>query len=533
MRQAEFLKIAALNVAWLLCMVYFFTSYYTVSKPSGTPAERRARSQGTGGGGLLPPVKGVDLTTSAVEDAAGNAAVVVVLGADVNAGRRPSWSSEQTAAAVKLLGQSIGASGSPAQLVVYAAEGSYPGLEETVAGAALDDAAAPRVVRYPASEAAAVAWSAKGAVVARHLGQFSWALLCQPDTLFQTDMVSDMVGGVGTVAVAPSPLLHLFSRFEDPDTDHPSVGICTESDADDAAAGAGSDHASLCPRVHPGIMLGRPSAVLGTVQTLANLAAKVPPVLRKRCGFAELLSRMHCAGSLVEHRPMLHKNAEGLIFDIERAPATDWAVTMGELRVGDGLSVAPSVIAGYRAKLSAKLGTLHGDDQLIVESVAPLVANSTPQDTKVTSSLLTTVTASISESTRSHPDADVDLGTLAISYEQCAKSLTRPRTKTLETLLWLHIPKCGTSLGTVVHGYLCQSEESPHETKINGRKKVCDYCELEFMNAQGKARKLARRWRQSHALVLRAVTWCIRPTVGFCTDDLPIRARCRHAILGR
>ena len=85
---------------------------------------------------------------------------------------------------------------------------------------------------------------------------------------------------------------------------------------------------------------------------------------------------------------------------------------------------------------------------------------------------------------------DPTLENLNVTYESCmaslegssfAKTLTRP-------IHWLHFPKCGTSFGAVVYGYVCQPEESPASAPegaainldinqgnmVNGT--TCNYC---------------------------------------------------------
>ena len=82
----------------------------------------------------------------------------------------------------------------------------------------------------------------------------------------------------------------------------------------------------------------------------------------------------------------------------------------------------------------------------------------------------------------------VDLTSLRVTYENCVAGLPADgRQKRLHKIHWLHFPKCGTSLGTVVHGYLCKSEPSPSRFPQPGRRRnlTCDYCELEQMNKQG------------------------------------------------
>lgn len=80
-----------------------------------------------------------------------------------------------------------------------------------------------------------------------------------------------------------------------------------------------------------------------------------------------------------------------------------------------------------------------------------------------------------------------DLDALTVDYETCVSSLPPNRSKMIKILHWLHIPKCGTSLGTVVHGYLCQELPSTRKHKFSFRHRFseCDYCALRDMNAQG------------------------------------------------
>jgi hypothetical protein len=81
----------------------------------------------------------------------------------------------------------------------------------------------------------------------------------------------------------------------------------------------------------------------------------------------------------------------------------------------------------------------------------------------------------------------INISLLRVTYENCMASLPADRHKQLPKLHWLHFPKCGTSLGTVVHGYLCTSNRTQHSFKRVGRRvdSVCDYCELGEMNRQG------------------------------------------------
>ena len=85
---------------------------------------------------------------------------------------------------------------------------------------------------------------------------------------------------------------------------------------------------------------------------------------------------------------------------------------------------------------------------------------------------------------------DPTLVDLNVTYESCMASLEGGRfEKTLKRpIQWVHFPKCGTSFGAVVYGYVCSPEESPLHAPdgaainaginkgnmVNGT--VCNYC---------------------------------------------------------
>lgn len=69
------------------------------------------------------------------------------------------------------------------------------------------------------------------------------------------------------------------------------------------------------------------------------------------------------------------------------------------------------------------------------------------------------------------------LDDLHITYEECAMSLEfKNNTKRLKKpIQWIHFPKCGTSFGATIYGYLC----SPHPTPFSHPSKAgvnCNYC---------------------------------------------------------
>jgi len=66
---------------------------------------------------------------------------------------------------------------------------------------------------------------------------------------------------------------------------------------------------------------------------------------------------------------------------------------------------------------------------------------------------------------------------LQVSYETCMETLGgKPKPKSLKRpLQWIHIPKCGTSFGAVMHGYLCSNITAPYKHPTDDTR-VCNYC---------------------------------------------------------
>lgn len=75
-----------------------------------------------------------------------------------------------------------------------------------------------------------------------------------------------------------------------------------------------------------------------------------------------------------------------------------------------------------------------------------------------------------------------------LTYESCLASLDgSSRAKTLQRPIhWLHFPKCGTSFGAVLYGYLCQYDESPFTSPETGYQPGtnCTYCGRRGKNHQ-------------------------------------------------
>jgi len=88
------------------------------------------------------------------------------------------------------------------------------------------------------------------------------------------------------------------------------------------------------------------------------------------------------------------------------------------------------------------------------------------------------------------PD-DLVLDGITMTYEQCVATLPRggkPKTLALP-LEWVHIPKCGTSFGATIYGYLCTADEtpfySPLEPQVNCTCVLTSLCTLLATTAGG------------------------------------------------
>lgn len=84
-------------------------------------------------------------------------------------------------------------------------------------------------------------------------------------------------------------------------------------------------------------------------------------------------------------------------------------------------------------------------------------------------------------------DPPFDPASLAVTYESCMASLAGRTSdeKTFKgTLFWLHIPKCGTSFGSTLHGYTCQASPSASHDPGNPAE-ACMRCGTDARNWRG------------------------------------------------
>lgn len=81
------------------------------------------------------------------------------------------------------------------------------------------------------------------------------------------------------------------------------------------------------------------------------------------------------------------------------------------------------------------------------------------------------------------PVGDWKEADIQVDFETCRRSLTdfarqrqRPAPRRLkDDIFWLHFPKCGTSFGSALVGFVCQAQESPY-INPNNPQDNCEYC---------------------------------------------------------
>lgn len=75
------------------------------------------------------------------------------------------------------------------------------------------------------------------------------------------------------------------------------------------------------------------------------------------------------------------------------------------------------------------------------------------------------------------PFADPVIAAQVMTFEECVASLPpggKPKTLN-RPVEWIHIPKCGTSFGATVYGYLCGATETPYTNPADPTEN-CTYC---------------------------------------------------------
>jgi len=88
-----------------------------------------------------------------------------------------------------------------------------------------------------------------------------------------------------------------------------------------------------------------------------------------------------------------------------------------------------------------------------------------------------TTTVAPSPPPSADPLADLLISRQTMTYDECVASLPpggKPKTLN-KPLEWIHIPKCGTSFGATIYGYLCTAEETPH-VNPSDQSTNCTHC---------------------------------------------------------
>lgn len=319
-------------------------------------------------------------------------------------------------------------------------------------------------------------------------GAYRNVLLAPVTTIFQTCpfaalAASESIAGPGGIS--------LFSTTYNAGAEESvgSLGICTAHDA------AGKSHR---PAVRPDLLFGGALVVEHVVSTTLQWYAEAElPFRGTSCTVGHVLSRLVWAKTIADSVAVTVNNLENPpVLSVHRNAAgkSHWSVQ------GGGVFVAHSATSGERVSMVV------GYDQEFVATDAGLVPggsgggglataartaapNRASNSDASASTLPAAPKAALAGGGGSNAAAAPDLDSLTVTYESCIARLgSKPRPKTLKKLLWLHLPKCGTSLGTVVHGYLCQPEKSPLKNPHFGKglgKRECDYCSFDQMNRQG------------------------------------------------
>lgn len=108
-----------------------------------------------------------------------------------------------------------------------------------------------------------------------------------------------------------------------------------------------------------------------------------------------------------------------------------------------------------------------------------------------------------------------------ITYDTCVASLAnRSKVKTLQRRIhWLHFPKCGTSFGAVIYGYLCQQEEAPYVSPATGRNPgaECTYC-----GRKGKNSVKPTIWDPHLRKLIPFTSTPEKPGLEYCDWSVPV-----------
>ena len=357
--------------------------------------------------------------------------------------------------ALQLLIATLRGVGCSADVVVLAA-GDIAAVRIVVAGDAQAEVLQASRTAADNDDDDAAAAAAASELLKSAPGRYRRALVAPVDTVFQADPFAAAAYWGGASAVS------LFAS--EPQSLEADLGRCVPRDAG-GAAGVGPG--AICPAA----VVGPSGAVQRVLEQALALYHQVPSDLRPTCSFSQLLSRAAWGGSLASIDRIAIHSGGGVVLDLEgRSPLHRVLVDTGKVALGaDGLAVA-AVTRYSRTMAPAPHDT-----------TGALQVRSKGGD------------AAPSEAVGEEEEAV--LARLRVTYESCSKHLEgRSRTKRIKNVLWLHFPKCGTSLGTVLHGYLCQAAPSPQSnprTSLESReaglahRRTCTYCRLEMMRGQG------------------------------------------------
>lgn len=357
--------------------------------------------------------------------------------------------------ALEVLHRTLRAVGSNAELVVFTVRND---LLKVINKLALTDT----MITVLEPKAGESIISLTGSFLSVNRGTFQRAVICPLETAFQSDpfALADSARGksnaitlfLGSSAASPSVAL-----------DSGTVGVCTETER--------ATKKELNGKATRAIVIGTTDAVEAAFTLVKQWHTKVETQYTNSCTMDQILVRLLWAHKLAEITPvMVLPSGAGWLDLRELSDLKNKLKVVGDTLFSGDHAVA--ILVGYFKFLN------------VTPALRFQLKHATAPDIVTSKHFVVDPVSAL--------DPFPGLDSLHVNYDICrAKLGTDPRPKLLKTLMWLHIPKCGTSLGTVVHGYLCQSEMSQYENpRPFARRadlawhKACDICELERMKAK-------------------------------------------------
>lgn len=295
--------------------------------------------------------------------------------------------------------------------------------------------------------------------LADHPQQTGLVMLTPLDTVFQIDPFRFVESRRGVALFANNGIHQHVTN---------TLGVCTGRESEHAVA----SH----PTIDTAIMLGSADVVALLIRYILQWYNKVEAKFRgSTCTFAHIANRLVWARTVAEKIPVIiYRLAGAPVLDLEAVKRSAWHVERKKIVLSSehgGAGTPAAVVVRYGRHF------VPDTDQLKV-----MHNNHHPQrqlPKKFPHAQAEHVRSQTGKTGDSEPAGGAlprGLHGLKVTYDSCVAKIGKNRPKTLKKILWLHIPKCGTSLGTVLHGYLCQAQETPYENPHYGKGSLGTWC---------------------------------------------------------